>query len=73
MHDEVLEDLVLRECSRSGMVDMTGSLLPAIDGFGIDMLKTLVALMRSTVEYAVGYRLEPWFKVTLEKKFYEKH
>jgi hypothetical protein len=70
MHDEVMEETVLRECSRSGMVDMTGSLLPAIDGFGVDMLKKLVALMRSTVEYAIGYAGSTWFKVTLEKQFY---
>ena len=71
MHDAETEEAVLRECCRSGMVDMTGSLLPAIDGFGVEMQKQIVALMRSTVEYALAYSSETWFKAVLEKGFYE--
>lgn len=71
MHDEKMEELVLTECSRSGMVDMTGSLLPAIDGFPLSFEKQIVALMRSSVDYAIHYRSETWFPATIEKGFYE--
>jgi hypothetical protein len=71
MHDAETEEMVLRQCCRSGMVDMTGSLLPAIDGFSVEMEKQIVALMRSTVEYALNYSSETWFKAVLEKGFYE--
>lgn len=71
MHDAETEEMILRECCLSGMVDMTGSLLPAIDGFSVEIEKQIVALMRSTVEYALNYSSETWFKAVLEKGFYE--
>ena len=49
---------------------MTGSLLPAIDGFSVDIEKQIVSLMRSTVEYAIGYENDAWFNAVLEKRFY---
>lgn len=72
MHDEQMEEAVLRACCLSGMVDMTGSLLPAIDGFSVDIEKQIVALMRSTVEYAIAYPQNKWFDGVLEKGFYGK-
>ena len=73
MHDEQMEEAVLRACCLSGMVDMTGSLLPAIDGFSVDIEKQIVALMRSTVEYAIAYPQNKWFDGVLEKGFYGKY
>ena len=70
MHDEKMEEAVLHQCCLSGMVDMTGSLLPAIDGFSVDIEKQIVSLMRSTVEYAIGYENDAWFNAVLEKHFY---
>ncbi|MBQ7158495.1 MAG: DUF4392 domain-containing protein [Treponema sp.] len=71
LHKAQMEEDVLRECCRCGMVDMTGSLLPAIDGFGVEIESWIVSLMRSTVEYALNYRNDFWFGSVLEKSFYE--
>ena len=71
MHDEKMEEAVLRQCCLSGMVDMTGSLLPAIDGFNVEFQKQIVALMRSTVDFAINYDNKTWFEKVLEKKFYD--
>lgn len=71
LHTAAMEDSVLRECCRCGMVDMTGSLLPAIDGFSVEIEVWIVSLMRSTVEYALGYKNDFWFSSVLEKAFYE--
>lgn len=70
MHDEKMEEDVLRQCCLCGMVDMTGSLLPAIDGFSVEMEKQIVSLMRSTVAYAISYPQNDWFSQVLKKGFY---
>lgn len=72
MHDADMEERVLRECARSGMVDMTGSLLPGIDGFDVKMNCMVVNLMRETTLYAIGYENQNWFDVTLAKGFYQE-
>lgn len=72
MHDEKIEDDVLRECSRCGMVDMTGALVPSIDGFDVEIEKEIVALMRSTVSYALNYSSPAWFAAVHGKGFYEQ-
>ena len=72
MHDEVLEEKILCECSRYGMVDMTGALIPSIDGFDVSIEKEIVALMRSTVSYALTYSSPTWFAAVHEKGFYEQ-
>lgn len=72
MHDEDMEERVLRECARSGMVDMTGSFLPGIDGFDVSMNCRIVSMMRETTAYAIGYDVQKWFDVTLEKGFFEE-
>lgn len=71
IHDEKMEEKVLSECSLCGMVDMTGSLLPAIDGFSVEFQKQIVSLMRSTVEFAINYDNETWFEKVLEKGFFD--
>lgn len=71
MHDAETEETILQGCCTAGMVDMTGSLLPAIDGFSVQIEKELVSLMKSCVEYAINYSSDTWFKATLEKGFYE--
>jgi hypothetical protein len=72
LHDEAMEALILTECSRSGMVDMTGALIPSIDGFDVEMEKQIVGLMRNTVAYALAYSSPRWFETVLEKGFYEQ-
>ncbi|MDY5870919.1 MAG: DUF4392 domain-containing protein [Suilimivivens sp.] len=72
MHDADMEERVLRECARSGMVDMTGSLLPGIDGFDVAMNCHIVTMMRETTAYAIEYNVQKWFEVTLEKGFFQE-
>ena len=73
-HDGELEKDVMTVASRSGMIDMTGSLTPGIDGFGIKMNATIVDLMRECITYPL--KLEEtcatWFSKVIEKKFYER-
>lgn len=73
MHDAEMEHEVLQECCRCGMVDMTGSLLPGIDGFSSRMICDIVEVMRKTTEYAIHYDNQTWFDVTIEKKFFEEN
>ncbi|MFA6938473.1 MAG: glutamate cyclase domain-containing protein, partial [Treponema sp.] len=71
LHDEKMEEAVLRTCCLNGMVDMTGSLLPAIDGFSVEIEKQIIALMKSTVDYAMNYKNDTWFNAVLHKGFYK--
>ena len=71
LHDEKMEAEVLTMAARSGMIDMTGSLIPGIDGFSAPMIATIVRLMRQCVDYGLHYDNEKWFEVTLEKNFYQ--
>ena len=61
---------MLCECARSGMVNMTGSLLPGIDGFDVTMNAQIVEMMRSTTDYAIKYDVQKWFDVTIAKQYY---
>lgn len=70
MHSAEMEENVLKTCCLNGMVDMTGSLLPAIDGFDVEFEKEIVSLMRSSVEYAMDYHNDSWFEAVLHKGFY---
>lgn len=72
LHREEMEAEVMRVASRSGMIDMTGSLLPGIDGFNTRMNTGIVSLMRQCTAYAVRYsqNSEHWFGPVLEKGFF---
>lgn len=72
LHREDMEAEVMRVAARSGMIDMTGSLLPGIDGFNVRMNTGIVSLMRQCTAYAVRYskNSENWFEMVLKKKFY---
>lgn len=73
LHREEMEAEVMRVASRSGLIDMTGSLLPGIDGFNTRMNTGIVSLMRQCTAYAVRYshKSEQWFGPVLEKGFFE--
>ena len=45
----------MRVLSRNGMIDMTGSLLPGVDGFDTRMNVGIVSMMRQCTAYAVRY------------------
>jgi len=58
--------------SRAGMVDMSGWLVPNIDGFDLEMNQMLVGLMRRCIEYPLKLRKScaHWFDAVLERGFY---
>lgn len=72
LHREEMEAEVMRVASRSGMIDMTGSLLPGIDGFNTRMNTGIVSLMRQSTAYAVRYshNSDHWFAPVLKKGFF---
>ena len=73
MHGEEMEAEVMRVAARSGMIDMTGSLLPGIDGFDTKMNAGIVSLMRQCTRYALRYshRSDHWFTSVLSKGYFE--
>lgn len=74
MHTKEMEKEALITASRSGMVDMYGDLIPAIDGCNSEMITSIVSLMRETVESALKLEktCETWFEKVIELGFYEK-
>lgn len=73
MHDAELEKEVLTVAARSGMVDMYGWQIPAIDGFDLKTNMNIVDLMRDCIRYAptLEKKCETWFNKTLELEFFE--
>ncbi|OPJ57638.1 DUF4392 domain-containing protein [Clostridium oryzae] len=73
MHTKEMEEDALITASRSGMIDMYGDLIPAIDGCGMIMNSSIVNLMRESIKSAM--KLEKtcatWFEKVLELGFYE--
>lgn len=76
LHDGELLEETIRTASRSGMVNMDGSLEPAVDGFNVKMNVLILELMRECVLYALDYaHFEPgktWFQKVLELGFFSK-
>ena len=76
MQDAELERESVLTASRSGMVNMDGSLEPAVDGFNLRMNALIAGLMRECVQYALNYEsFEPgktWFRKVLELGFYKR-
>lgn len=73
LHREEMESEVMRVASRNGFIDMTGSLLPGIDGFSTRMNVGIVSLMRQCTAYAVRYshNSDHWFGPVLAKHFFD--
>ena len=73
LHREEMEAEVMRVAARSGMIDMTGSLLPGIDGFNTRMNTGVVGMMRQCTAYALRYshNSDHWFGPVLKKGFFE--
>lgn len=72
MHDAALEKDVLETAARSGMVDMYGWQIPAIDGFDLNTNMTIVSLMRECIKYApkLENKCKAWFDKTIELGFF---
>jgi hypothetical protein len=63
----------IRTASRSGMIDMSGWLIPSVDGCDLRMNVLVVELMRECVASALRLRKENsyWFEGVLELGFYQ--
>lgn len=74
LHREEMEAELMRVASRTGLIDMTGSLIPGIDGFNIRLNTGIVSLMRQCTAYAVRYshNSDHWFGSVLKKGFFEE-
>jgi hypothetical protein len=74
LHTGTMEKDVLTAGVRSGLVDMYGWMLPAIDGFGLDLQLPIVDLMRSCIAYPLKLETtcKTWFDNVLELGFYEQ-
>lgn len=75
LHREEMESEVMRVAARNGFIDMTGSLLPGIDGFSTRMNVGIVSLMRQCTAYAVRYshNSDHWFGPVLAKHFFDEN
>lgn len=64
MHTPELERQAMETASRSGMIDMYGWLIPAIDGFGTEITLPIVQLMREMVKTSMKQQeiSKPWFE-----------
>lgn len=75
MHDAELEKEVLVTAAKSGMVDMYGWTIPAIDGFDLQTNMTLVTMMRECIRYVpkLKTKCKTWFDKTLELQFFSQN
>ncbi|MDT8717384.1 DUF4392 domain-containing protein [Clostridium sp. 19966] len=74
MHTKEMERDAVITASRSGMIDMYGDLIPAIDGCNLEINVSIVSLMRESIESAINLEktCATWFEKVLELGFYER-
>ena len=74
MHTAEQEKEALVCGCRNGMIDMYGWLIPAIDGFGLEIQMPIVQLMREMVKSALSLKTtcKTWFEKVEELKFFEQ-
>ncbi|MDY3224439.1 MAG: DUF4392 domain-containing protein [Candidatus Faecousia sp.] len=75
MHTPELEKSALETACRSGMIDMYGWLIPAIDGFGEEINVPIVALMRELVKSALHLKgtCATWFEKVEQLHYFDEH
>lgn len=75
MHTKVMEKEAMITASRSGMIDMYGELIPAIDGCNLEVNTSIVNLMRECVASAIKAQkiCSTWFEKVIELGFYESN
>ena len=73
MHSADTENAALEAACANGLIDMTGESIPAIDGFGTDIILPIVTLMKELVCSALSLResCKIWFEKTDELKSFE--
>ncbi len=74
MHGPDLEEDALVTACRSGMIDMYGWKIPAIDGFGLEMTRSIVSLMLESVKSALALKetCKTWFEKVGELEFFDR-
>lgn len=74
MHTAELEREVMLCASNSGMIDMYGWMIPAIDGFGLEMNMSIVSLMREMVKSALELKetCKTWFEKVEELSYFDE-
>lgn len=75
MHTPELEQKALETACHSGMIDMYGWLIPAIDGFGEEINLPIVALMRNLVISALKLKTTcaTWFEKVEALHYFDEH
>ena len=75
LHSPELERKTMETASSSGMIDMYGWLIPAIDGFGPEINLPIVALMGEMVKSALGLKqtCETWFEKVEQLGYFDTH
>jgi len=73
MHTPDLEKEAIMCASNSGMIDMYGWLIPAIDGFDLKINLPIVALMREMVKSALSLKqtCKTWFEKVEELHYFD--
>ncbi|MBQ2841843.1 MAG: DUF4392 domain-containing protein [Clostridia bacterium] len=73
MHDDIMQMQAMINASECGLIDMTGESIPAIDGFGPDIICPIVKLMKELVisTAALEDSCENWFKKIIEIKSFD--
>ena len=73
MHTAELEKETIFTASGAGMIDMYGWLIPAIDGFGLEINLPIVSLMRELVKSALSLEetCKAWFDGVLSLGYFD--
>ena len=73
-HTEELQGEAMKTAAKSGMNDMYGWLIPAIDGMGLRINVAIVNLMRDCIKYPPSLKetCSAWFEKVEEKGFFER-
>lgn len=73
MHDTTLQKQAMITAAKCGLIDMTGESIPAIDGFGTDIVCPVVSLMKELVisTLALSDSCGNWFEKTIELKSFD--
>ncbi|MBQ8015297.1 MAG: DUF4392 domain-containing protein [Clostridia bacterium] len=74
MHDANVQQEAMNIACRNGLIDMSGEHIPAIDGFGVEITASIVALMKESVKSALNLKesCKYWFDKMTEMGSFEK-
>ena len=75
MHTPEQEKKAMEVACVAGRISMYGWLIPAIDGFGLEINMPIVALMREVVKSALGLKVtcKTWFEKVEELRYLDEH